>query len=130
MNLTARLPRKAPHHVIQATANEGLAQGPYVVASLTFEPATFRTEGAELTTEPPHPRPALFSLSPLSLWGFSATIIRHIHQLLEMAVIAVVFALLVQVRPMAHMQLQLEKQSRRKSPIADIVSDIYDLLVA
>lgn len=28
---------------------------------------------------------------------------------------------LAQVRPMAHMQLQLEKQTRRKSPIADIV---------
>jgi hypothetical protein len=31
---------------------------------------------------------------------------------------------LAQVRPMAHMQLQLEKQQRRKSPIADIVSHV------
>ena len=29
-NLTAREPRKVPYYVIQATASEGLAQGPYV----------------------------------------------------------------------------------------------------
>ena len=46
-NLAARQPRRAPHHVIQATTNEGLAQGPYVTARVVFEPATFRTEGTE-----------------------------------------------------------------------------------
>ena len=30
-----------------ATASEGLAQGPYVVARVGFEPATFWMEGAE-----------------------------------------------------------------------------------
>ena len=45
------------HHIngIQATVNEGLAQGPYMAARVGFEPATLRTEGAELTTGPPHP---------------------------------------------------------------------------
>jgi len=32
-NLAAREPRRSPHHVIQATTSEGLAQGPYVAAS-------------------------------------------------------------------------------------------------
>ena len=36
----------APHHVIQATSSEGLAQGPYVSA-IWIEPATFCTEGTE-----------------------------------------------------------------------------------
>jgi len=36
-----------PHHVIQATTSEGLAQGPYVVARVGFKPVTFRTEGNE-----------------------------------------------------------------------------------
>ena len=45
-NLAARQPRRAPHHVIQATTSERLAHGSYVVASGT-EPATFRTEGTE-----------------------------------------------------------------------------------
>jgi len=40
---------------LQATASEGLAQGPYVAAGVGFEPATFQTEGAELTPEPPRP---------------------------------------------------------------------------
>jgi len=31
----------------QATASEGLAQGPYVVDRVGFEPATFRTQGTE-----------------------------------------------------------------------------------
>jgi len=38
-NLTARQPHRAPHHVIHASASEGLVQGPYVAASLRFEPA-------------------------------------------------------------------------------------------
>ena len=33
---------------LQATASEGLAQGPYVAARVGFEPATFRTEGTKL----------------------------------------------------------------------------------
>ncbi len=33
--------------------SEGLAQGPYVAAGAGFEPATLRTQGTELTTEPP-----------------------------------------------------------------------------
>ena len=37
----------------QATASEGLAQGPYVVARAGFEPATLLTKGAETTNEPP-----------------------------------------------------------------------------
>ena len=39
----------------QTIAIEGLAQGPYVAARVAFEPATLRTQGTELTTEPPHP---------------------------------------------------------------------------
>ena len=40
LNLTARQPHRVPHHVIQAITSEGLAQGPYVVARVGFEPAT------------------------------------------------------------------------------------------
>src|SRR6218665_918866 len=36
----------------QATASEGLAQGPYVAR---FEPAVLRTTDIESTNEPPHP---------------------------------------------------------------------------
>jgi len=54
-NLTVRQPCRAPHHVIQATMSEGLAQGPYMVAKVGFEPATLQTQGTELTTEPPCP---------------------------------------------------------------------------
>ena len=35
--------------------SEGLAQGPYVMARVKFEPATLRTQGTEPTSEPPHP---------------------------------------------------------------------------
>ena len=35
----------------QATASERLAQGPYVVARVGFEPMTFRTKGVESTNE-------------------------------------------------------------------------------
>ena len=38
----------------QATASEGLAQGPYVAARAGFEPSTYRTKGDESTNEPPH----------------------------------------------------------------------------
>ena len=37
------------------TASEGLAQGPYMVARVGFEPATLRMEGIALTTDPPCP---------------------------------------------------------------------------
>src|SRR6218665_359645 len=40
---------------LQATANEGLAQGPYVVARAGFEPTTLLTKGVESTNEPPRP---------------------------------------------------------------------------
>ena len=33
----------------------GLAQGPYAVAGVGFEPATLRMQGTEFTTEPPCP---------------------------------------------------------------------------
>ena len=39
-NLTARQPRRTPHHAMQATTSEGLAQGPYVVAKVGFEVRT------------------------------------------------------------------------------------------
>ena len=45
-NFAARPPRRAPHHVIQATTSEELAQGPYVSDS-EFEPGTFPTEDTE-----------------------------------------------------------------------------------
>ena len=32
---------------LQATASEGLAQGPYVAARVGFEPVTIRSEGTE-----------------------------------------------------------------------------------
>jgi len=37
-NLTTRQPRRAPHHIKQATmyTNEGLAQGPCVAATVPF----------------------------------------------------------------------------------------------
>jgi len=38
----------------KATTSEGLTQGPYVAAGVGFEPATFRTQGTEPTTKPPH----------------------------------------------------------------------------
>ena len=41
---------------LQATTSEGLAQGPYGVARVGFEPATLQTQGTELTTELPHPQ--------------------------------------------------------------------------
>ena len=40
---------------LQATASEGLDQGPYVVTRAVFEPTTLRTKGTEHTTEPPYP---------------------------------------------------------------------------
>ena len=39
----------------QATASEGFAQGPYMVARARFEPTTPQMKGAESTNEPPCP---------------------------------------------------------------------------
>jgi len=39
-NLIARQPRRVPHHVIQVTMSEGLAQGPYIATRLGFEDET------------------------------------------------------------------------------------------
>src|SRR6218665_156541 len=39
----------------QATASEGLAQGPYVAARAGFKPATIRTKGVKSTNGPPRP---------------------------------------------------------------------------
>ena len=47
-NSAARKQRRAPLHVIQATMDEGLAQGPYVAARVGFEPTTLWMQGAEL----------------------------------------------------------------------------------
>src|SRR6218665_21680 len=58
-NLTARQPRRAPHHVIQATTSEELAHSKVPTWTLLccyrvgFEPATLGAQGTELTTEPP-----------------------------------------------------------------------------
>src|SRR6218665_2573770 len=41
--------------------SEGLAQGPHVAARVGFEPATLRTHGIELTTEPPCSTPGVYS---------------------------------------------------------------------
>ena len=40
----------------QATASEGLAQGPYVVARVGFKPMTLRTKVVESTNESPQSR--------------------------------------------------------------------------
>jgi len=40
---------------LQVNVSEGLAQGPYVVAGVGFEPAILRIQGTELTIEPPAP---------------------------------------------------------------------------
>ena len=40
----------------QATASEGLAQGPYMAFRAGFESATLRTKGVESTNEPPLPQ--------------------------------------------------------------------------
>jgi len=45
----------------QATASEGLAQGPFVVAKAEFEPTTLQTKGDEPTNEPPRPTTQLLS---------------------------------------------------------------------
>ena len=39
----------------QATASEGLAQGPYVADRVGLKPTTLRTKDVESTNAPPHP---------------------------------------------------------------------------
>src|SRR6218665_1459436 len=46
----------------QATASEGLAQGPYVATRAGFEPATLRTKSVESTNG--LPRPAAWFVQP------------------------------------------------------------------
>jgi len=41
-SLITRQPRNVPHHIIQATASEELAQGPYLAVRVGFAPATLR----------------------------------------------------------------------------------------
>ena len=40
---------------LEATASEGLAQGPYVAARTGFEPATLRSKRIDSTNAPPRP---------------------------------------------------------------------------
>ena len=47
--------RSSHTKALQATMSEGLAQGPYMAARVGFEPATYRTQGTESTSEPTHP---------------------------------------------------------------------------
>ena len=49
MNTVSEFHAEAP----QATASEGLAQGPDVAAIEGFEPMTLRTKGVKSTNEPP-----------------------------------------------------------------------------
>jgi len=51
MDTVSEFHAKAP----QATASEGLAQGPYVAARAGSEPTTLRMKGPESTNEPPRP---------------------------------------------------------------------------
>ena len=51
MDTVSKLHAEAP----QATASEGLAQGPYVADRAGFEPATLWTKGDESTDESPRP---------------------------------------------------------------------------
>ena len=53
---TARILYRGFHaEAPQATASEGLAQGPYVAARAGVEPTTLRMKGVESTNEPPRP---------------------------------------------------------------------------
>ena len=47
---------------LQATASEGLAQGPYVAASAGFEPVSLRSKGIDSTNVPPRPTLAFNSV--------------------------------------------------------------------
>ena len=45
---------------LQTAASAGLAQDPHVAAIVGFEPATFRAQGTEPTTEPLRPTQMFF----------------------------------------------------------------------
>ena len=51
-----------PKRHVQATASEGLAQGPNVAARVEFEPTTLRTKGIQSTNEPPNLTPAVLHI--------------------------------------------------------------------
>ena len=56
----------------QATASEGLAQGPSVADRVGFEPETLRTQGNELTTEPPcHTIAITIVVMLIALWNIT-----------------------------------------------------------
>ena len=57
----------------QATANEGLAQGPYVAAKTGLKPTTFQTKGVQSTNEPPCPLPYLFKGAIVLLSAYYVT---------------------------------------------------------
>ena len=56
----------------QATAIEGLAQGPYMTARVGFEPMALRTKGSESTNEPPRN-------APLDIRRHTDDSTQHIH---------------------------------------------------
>ena len=60
MDSVSEFHAKAP----QATASEGVAQGPYVAARVGLEPATLWTKGVETTNEPPCPTNYTKFISP------------------------------------------------------------------
>jgi len=47
--------RRYHAEALQATVNEGLAQGLYLAASMGFKPATLPMQGTKNNTEPPLP---------------------------------------------------------------------------
>src|SRR6218665_3951363 len=47
--------RSSHTEALQATASEGLAQGPYVETRAGFEPTTIRSKGIDSTNSPPRP---------------------------------------------------------------------------
>ena len=55
----------------RSAIGERLAQGPFVTARVGFEPATFRTQGTELTTEPSRPIMKAFNVLSGALFEFS-----------------------------------------------------------
>ena len=57
--------------------SEGLVQGPYAAARVEFKPATFRTEGAELTTEPPFPTQHNMQLDCIHQLAWSPQLGKH-----------------------------------------------------
>ena len=58
-NLAAEQPRRAPHHIIQATTSEGLAQGPTWLLEWDSNQRPSAPKAQNTTTEPPRPLIAL-----------------------------------------------------------------------